>query len=63
MGLKVNVLKFRSLDACQKGLDKVTIRVDSDQNASEEAVWSGTSLFAILILHFVNSRLENQYFI
>ena len=38
---------------------------DPDQTASEEAVWSGSSLFAIenLVRHFVNSSTDNQHFI
>ena len=39
----VNVLKFRTL-ACQKAKTNIA---DPDQTASEEAVWSGSSLFAI----------------
>ena len=41
----VNVLKFRTLVACQK---VETNSADPDQTASEEAVGSGSSLFAIL---------------
>ena len=43
--ITVNVLKFRTLVAYLKGL---TNKADPDQTASEEAVWSGSSLFAIL---------------
>ena len=38
----VNVLKFWTLVACQKGLDKQL------RTRFEEAIWSGFSLFAIL---------------
>ena len=41
----VDVLKFQTLIAWHKGLGK---SADPDQAASEEAVWSGSSLFAIL---------------
>ena len=57
----VKVLKFWTLVACQKGWYKHRVsaglkftllnpwnRADPDQTASEEAVWSGSSLFAIL---------------
>ena len=37
-------LKFRTLVAWQKGLDSA----DPDQTASEEAVWWGSSLFAVI---------------
>ena len=48
----VNVLKFRTLVACQKG----TNIADPDQTASE-AVLSGSALFAIhnSVKHFLNS--------
>ena len=38
---------------------------DPDQTASEEAVWSGSSLFAILSSgnHFVNPSTDNKHFI
>ena len=42
----VNVQNFLTLVACQKNLDK---HPDTDQTASEEAVWSESALFAILI--------------
>ena len=38
----VNVLKFQTLVACQKGVDQLR------GPRSQEAVWSGYSLFAIL---------------
>ena len=38
-------IQFRTLDACQK---KNIDSPDSDQTASGEVVWSGSSLFAIL---------------
>ena len=45
----VDVHKFRTLVACQTDQ---TNRVDSDQTASEEAVWSGSTLF-----YFLTSKL------
>ena len=40
---KINVLKFQTLDAYQKCQDK-----QCRPRSTEEAVWSGSSLFAIL---------------
>ena len=40
------VLKFQTLVACQKMA--LTNNDNPDQTASEEAVWSGSSLFATL---------------
>ena len=56
----VYVLKFRTIDTCQKSLDK---QIDPVQMASEEAVWSGSSLFAILsILTSILSLITNIFF-
>ena len=46
----VNVLKFQIKVACQK---VYTNSADSDQTASEEAVWSGSSV-CYSDKHFVN---------
>ena len=47
--------KFQTLVAFHEGL---TNSADPDQTSSEEAVWSGSSLFAILTKHFVNFSPE-----
>ena len=57
--LTVNILKFGTLVACQNGLDK---QADPDQTASEESVYTGSSLFAILASILVNSSPDNQHF-
>ena len=44
-GAHMITVKFQTLVACQKGLDN---SVGPDQTASEEAVRSGPSLFAIM---------------
>ena len=41
----MDALKFQTLVVCKKALAN---SADADQTASEEAVWSGSSLFAIL---------------
>ena len=57
----VNVLKFRMLVPFLNDQGKAN-KADQDQTAS--AVRSGSSLFAVLTCkHFVNSSLDNQYFI
>ena len=48
----VNVLKFRT----SGNNEAYTNSADPDQTASEEAVWSGSSIF-------VNSSPDNQHFI
>ena len=55
----VNTLKFRTLFACPK-----TNRADPDQTASEEAVWSGSSLFAILTsILWISALITNILFV
>ena len=41
----------------------LTNSADPGQTASEEAVWSGSSLFAISDKHFVISSPDSQHFI
>ena len=56
------MVNVQALVDCLKGLDKNS--ADQDQTASEEAVWSGSSLFAILTSILPNPALiSNKLFL